>query len=101
MPACLQTACPPQPPPTLRDLHEWPGAGDIIATCSDIEGPQAAVPNVQYFWEAFPAGSGPMDRTTYMFAYMDAEPHRQAPIPNPSPTTQHPTQRSQGSRCSS
>lgn len=36
------------------------------------------MPNVQYFWEAFPAGSGPTDRTTYMFAYMDAESHRWA-----------------------
>lgn len=28
--------------------------------------------NLQMFWEAFPAGSGPRDRTTYMFSYMDA-----------------------------
>ncbi|XP_077224227.1 lycopene beta/epsilon cyclase protein isoform X2 [Tasmannia lanceolata] len=27
---------------------------------------------VQYFWEAFPSGSGPTDRTTYMFTYVDA-----------------------------
>jgi len=31
---------------------------------------------LQFFWEAFPAGSGPTDRTTYMFAYLDAEPWR-------------------------
>lgn len=31
---------------------------------------------VQYFWEAFPAGSGPADRTTYLFTYMDAKPQR-------------------------
>ncbi|KAK9803372.1 hypothetical protein WJX72_000257 [[Myrmecia] bisecta] len=36
----------------------------------------AAVPDTQYFWEAFPAGSGPTDRTTYMFSYMDAQPTR-------------------------
>lgn len=30
----------------------------------------------QYFWEAFPAGSGPSDRTTYMFTYVDADPRR-------------------------
>lgn len=30
----------------------------------------------QYFWEAFPAGSGPRDRTTYMFAYQDADSRR-------------------------
>jgi len=27
---------------------------------------------IQMFWEAFPASSGANDRTTYMFAYMDA-----------------------------
>jgi hypothetical protein len=26
----------------------------------------------QLFWEAFPAGTGPTDRTTYMFTYLDA-----------------------------
>mmetsp|Transcript_93981 Transcript_93981/g.166343 ORF Transcript_93981/g.166343 Transcript_93981/m.166343 type:complete len:701 (-) Transcript_93981:20-2122(-) len=30
----------------------------------------------QYFWEAFPASSGPRDRTTYLFAYMDLAPER-------------------------
>ncbi|CAO2824112.1 unnamed protein product [Amaranthus hypochondriacus] len=30
--------------------------------------------DVQLFWEAFPAGSGPMDRTTYMFTYMNPHP---------------------------
>ena len=78
VPASLHTACPSRPASAPWGLHDWPCAGDIIATCSAIEGPEAAVPNVQYFWEAFPAGSGPTDRTTYMFAYMDAEPHRQA-----------------------
>lgn len=28
----------------------------------------------QYFWEAFPAGSGPFERTTYMFTYLYPEP---------------------------
>ena len=32
--------------------------------------------HLQYFWEAFPAGSGPLDRTTYLFTYMDAKPER-------------------------
>ena len=32
--------------------------------------------SLQYFWEAFPAGSGPTDRTTYMFTYLDSAPHR-------------------------
>lgn len=31
---------------------------------------------LQFFWEAFPTGSGPQDRTTYLFAYMDATPER-------------------------
>ena len=46
----------------------------------------------QYFWEAFPASSGPTDRTTYMFTYLDASPHRQSleevcPISGPAPPT--------------
>ncbi|KAI5083974.1 hypothetical protein GOP47_0000143 [Adiantum capillus-veneris] len=32
--------------------------------------------NLQIFWEAFPAGSGPKDRTTYLFSYMDVSPER-------------------------
>lgn len=28
----------------------------------------------QLFWEAFPAGSGPTDRTTYMFTYLAPQP---------------------------
>lgn len=57
--------------------------GDIIRTISPARGPApkkhtddaSTIPpleNVQLFYEAFPAGSGPSDRTTYMFAYMDA-----------------------------
>lgn len=44
-------------------------SGDIIRT---IE-PSDADNRLQLFWEAFPAGSGPGDRTTYMFSYMDAD----------------------------
>lgn len=33
---------------------------------------------LQYFWEAFPAGSGKKDRTTYLFTYMDAKKERPA-----------------------
>jgi hypothetical protein len=41
-------------------------SADLIFTTTDIR------PDFQgqYFWEAFPAGSGPVDRTTYMFTYM-------------------------------
>ncbi len=47
--------------------------GDVIATASDLD----LARSLQYFWEAFPAGSGgPGDRTTYMFTYLDAEPYR-------------------------
>lgn len=31
---------------------------------------------LQYFWEAFPAGSGETDRTTYLFTYLDAKRQR-------------------------
>jgi hypothetical protein len=29
---------------------------------------------LKYFWQAFPAGSGPLDRTTYMFTYVSPQP---------------------------
>lgn len=29
-----------------------------------------------FFLKAFPAGSGPLDRTTYLFTYLDAHPER-------------------------
>jgi flavin-dependent dehydrogenase len=44
-------------------------SGDIIRTID----PSDTDINIQLFWEAFPAGSGPRDRTTYMFSYMDAD----------------------------
>ncbi|CAN0211460.1 unnamed protein product, partial [Hapterophycus canaliculatus] len=50
-------------------------SGDIIYANTPILDKGEGV-GVQYFWEAFPAGSGPGDRTTYMFAYMDADPRR-------------------------
>ena len=40
------------------------------------QGPDAPIPNVQYFWEAFPSVSGSSDRTTYLFTYLDADPSR-------------------------
>jgi len=43
---------------------------DVIYTTESIAGQR------QHFWEAFPAGSGPTDRTTYMFTYIDAHPDR-------------------------
>eukprot|EP00889_Picochlorum_renovo_P006657 jgi/Picre1/33687/NNA_001166.t1 len=53
--------------------------GDIIRTISPSESADTehtGCRNTQMFWEAFPAGSGPTDRTTYMFSYMDAEADR-------------------------
>ncbi|CAM9131969.1 unnamed protein product [Phaeothamnion confervicola] len=50
-------------------------AGDVIYANTPVIRKDDKVA-VQYFWEAFPAGSGPADKTTYMFAYMDAEPER-------------------------
>jgi hypothetical protein len=48
--------------------------GDIIATASPLEwGGTGNSSPMQIFWEAFPASSGPSDRTTYMFTYVDAE----------------------------
>lgn len=50
--------------------------GDVIYTAGPSAPPvttsHAGLHNLQTFWEAFPAGSGPGDRTTYMFSYMDA-----------------------------
>ena len=50
--------------------------GDVIFTNTNIQPAGAPVPDVQYFWEAFPAGTGKGDRTTYMFTYIDALPQR-------------------------
>ncbi|KAF0899097.1 hypothetical protein E2562_013336 [Oryza meyeriana var. granulata] len=44
---------------------------DIIFSSSSIK--RAGNSGVQLFWEAFPAGSGPTDRTTYMFTYVDPQ----------------------------
>lgn len=53
--------------------------GDVIYTNTPIQAPGKPIQDVQYFWEAFPAGSGRQDRTTYMFTYIDADPRRCAP----------------------
>lgn len=61
--------------------------GDVIATAAPSEPPSRSTSrstggddqglhNLQLFWEAFPAGSGPTDRTTYAFTYLDAAPNR-------------------------
>jgi 2-polyprenyl-6-methoxyphenol hydroxylase-like FAD-dependent oxidoreductase len=56
--------------------------GDVIYTAGPSEPPAPAagggggLSSLQQFWEAFPAGSGPGDRTTYMFTYLDAAPER-------------------------
>ena len=47
-------------------------SADLIFTTTDIDDAYQG----QYFWEAFPAGSGPCDRTTYMFTYVDAHESR-------------------------
>lgn len=51
---------------------------DLIYTDTPITssmGPQKDT-SLQYFWEAFPTGSGPTDRTVYLFTYMDAKAER-------------------------
>jgi hypothetical protein len=49
-------------------------AADVIVTTAPIE--RIGELEQQAFWEAFPAGSGPTDRTTYLFSYLDADPGR-------------------------
>ncbi|KAF2284898.1 hypothetical protein GH714_032155 [Hevea brasiliensis] len=45
---------------------------DVIYSSSSVK--KIGDSEVQYFWEAFPAGSGPTDRTTYMFTYVNPQP---------------------------
>lgn len=45
---------------------------DVIFSSAEVK--QVGNSEAQYFWEAFPAGSGPLDRTTYMFTYVDPQP---------------------------
>ncbi|XP_025014242.1 uncharacterized protein LOC8282538 isoform X2 [Ricinus communis] len=45
---------------------------DVIYSSSSMK--NIGESEVQLFWEAFPAGSGPMDRTTYMFTYVSPQP---------------------------
>ena len=47
---------------------------DIICTAAPMQrmGDDPGLKQ-QCFWEAFPAGSGPRDRTTYLFTYIDAD----------------------------
>lgn len=45
---------------------------DVIYSSSSVR--KIGTSKVQCFWEAFPAGSGPTDRTTYMFTYVDPQP---------------------------
>ncbi|KAI8551985.1 hypothetical protein RHMOL_Rhmol06G0230000 [Rhododendron molle] len=45
---------------------------DVIFSSSAVK--EVGESEAHYFWEAFPAGSGPMDRTSYMFTYVDPHP---------------------------
>lgn len=45
---------------------------DVIFSSSTVK--KVGNSQAQYFWEAFPAGSGAADRTTYMFTYVDPQP---------------------------
>ncbi|EYU43126.1 hypothetical protein ABFS82_08G116600 [Erythranthe guttata] len=45
---------------------------DVIFSSASVKSVGKSV--AQYFWEAFPAGSGPLERTTYMFTYLNPEP---------------------------
>ncbi|KAG8642258.1 hypothetical protein MANES_12G071600v8 [Manihot esculenta] len=45
---------------------------DVIYSSSSVK--KIGDSELQYFWEAFPAGSGPIDRTIYMFTYVNPQP---------------------------
>ncbi|KAE9614931.1 putative lycopene beta-cyclase [Lupinus albus] len=45
---------------------------DVIYSSSSVK--KVGNSKAQYFWEAFPSGSGPLDRTTYMFTYVQPQP---------------------------
>uniref|UniRef100_A0A7N0TBK4 Lycopene beta-cyclase n=1 Tax=Kalanchoe fedtschenkoi TaxID=63787 RepID=A0A7N0TBK4_KALFE len=45
---------------------------DVIYSSSSVK--MVGESKAHYFWEAFPAGSGPSDRTTYLFTYIDPQP---------------------------
>jgi len=47
---------------------------DLIYTDTKITKKENS--QLQYFWEAFPTGGGPTERTTYLFTYMDAKKER-------------------------
>ena len=47
---------------------------DVIYTDTPLTAKENS--QLQYFWEAFPAGTGPTERTTYLFTYMDASKER-------------------------
>ncbi|GIL77743.1 hypothetical protein Vretimale_6651 [Volvox reticuliferus] len=49
---------------------------DVILTNTPLQPDDAKFNLAQYFWEAFPAASGPTDRTTYMFTYLTADSYR-------------------------
>ncbi|KAK7300378.1 hypothetical protein RJT34_11222 [Clitoria ternatea] len=44
---------------------------DVIYSSSSVK--KVGDSKAQLFWEAFPAGSGPLDRTTYMFTYVEPQ----------------------------
>lgn len=45
---------------------------DVIYSSSSVK--RIGDSKVHLFWEAFPSGSGPKDRTTYMFTYVNPQP---------------------------
>ncbi|KAM7276282.1 hypothetical protein ACFE04_018148 [Oxalis oulophora] len=63
---CLVVGC------CARGFLDNNTTSDVIYSSSTVK--EVGGSNVQYFWEAFPAGSGPTDRTTYMFTYVEPQP---------------------------
>eukprot|EP01035_Chromulina_nebulosa_P018149 gene18149-23803_t len=59
----------------IRGIKEPDGICIVVGTCARGYNPSRNTMG-DYFWEAFPAGSGNGDRTTYLFTYLDAKPER-------------------------
>ncbi|GBG71150.1 hypothetical protein CBR_g8452 [Chara braunii] len=62
------------PNKVMKTVSTIARTGDLMYSTHDIR--KLGKWPCQLFWEAFPTGSGPLDRTTYLFTYIDAHPER-------------------------
>lgn len=81
----IATCSPSQPPAAAAGDRSSMGSNRNDSTGNGSQASSNGAPagrltsrpgNLQYFWESFPAGSGPNDRTMYQFTYLDAAPSR-------------------------